>query len=452
MKEKPFIPASTVSLVRYEKALESVSKAVELAHALERLPRNATVFVKPNIVFWTHQTAFPMWGVVTTSRVVEDMVVLLKDHGVSRIIIGEGIVVYDPRDVQTPAHAFASLGYHTLAKRYGVNVINVFERPFESVDLGDGVTLKFNTDYLSSDFLVNLPVLKTHAQTVVSLGIKNIKGLIDIRSRKRCHCCDPGLDLHRMVGKLIRTIPASCTLIDGIFSNERGPMYDGKARRTNLLVASADPLAADMGGGAVLGYHPSEIPHLVHAAREKGRPLDPTTIEVRGERIEDVASRHEYLFPYNEKGTLPLPMEKMGIKGLSYRKYDLTICTYCSHVNGLTLAAIANAWEGKPWDQVEVLTGKVMTPTHGMKTVILIGKCMSQAHKGYKGADRVLAIPGCPPSIMDIGRALREAGIKVDLDIFRHKDAFPQRFLKRYSSHPEFDESFYRVCPPSNSN
>ena len=39
---------------------------------------------------------------------------------------------------------------------------------------------------LESDFLVNIPVLKTHVQTVVSLGIKNIKGLIDIESRKKC--------------------------------------------------------------------------------------------------------------------------------------------------------------------------------------------------------------------------------------------------------------------------
>jgi uncharacterized protein (DUF362 family) len=35
-------------------------------------------------------------------------------------------------------------------------------------------------------------------------------------------------------------MPPIFTLIDGIFSNERGPGPDGKLRRTNLLVASAD--------------------------------------------------------------------------------------------------------------------------------------------------------------------------------------------------------------------
>jgi uncharacterized protein (DUF362 family) len=437
--------ASAVALVRYEKPLESVRNAIELSGALERLPRGAKVFVKPNIVFWTRATAFPKWGVVTTSRVVEDMVVLLKERGVGGITIGEGTVVYDPKDTRTPAHAFESLGYGTLARRYGVKVVNVFERPFEPLDLGDGVTLNFNVDYLGSDFLVDLPVLKTHAQTVVSLGIKNVKGLIDIPSRKKCHRADSRKDLHYMVAKLLKSFPASCTLIDGIFSIERGPMYDGKARRSNVLAASADPLAADMVGAMLLGYEPQEVPHLLHAARQQGRSLDVSEIEIRGEKVEDLASRHEYFFPYNEQGSLPLPMEQMGIEGLSYRRYDLTICTYCSQVNGLTLAAIARAWKGIPWDNVEVLTGKVMAPSPGMKKTILLGACMSKAHKGFRGADQVIEVKGCPPSPEAIGRALREAGIEVDLDLFRLKDAFPGRFTKRYENNPEFDESFFSV-------
>jgi uncharacterized protein (DUF362 family) len=50
----------------------------------------------------------------------------------------------------------------------------------------------------------------------------------------------PGKDLHFLVSKLAEKMPPIFTLIDGIFSNERGPGPDGKLRRTNLLVASAD--------------------------------------------------------------------------------------------------------------------------------------------------------------------------------------------------------------------
>src|SRR5512136_1885145 len=370
---------SKVAMVRYETPLESVRRAIDLCHGLDHIPPAAKLFIKPNVVFWTKAVPFPKWGVVTTSRVVEDMVVLLKERGVNDITIGEGVGVYNPKDHETGKHAFESLGYNLLTKRYGVKVIDIFERPFEKVDLGDGVELKFNTDVLNSDFVVNIPVLKTHAQTMVSLGIKNIKGMIDINSRKKCHSADPEKDLHYMISRLTSTLPPSVTVLDGIFTNERGPAFDGKIRRSNLLVASPDMLAADKVGANILGFDPSEVPYLVHVAHQRGRPTDLSNVEVVGEKIEDVAMKLQYAFAYNDSGTLPAPMAKMGIKGLSYPKYDLSMCTYCSIITGVTLTAIAYAWKGDSWDDVEVLTGKVMKPTPGRKKTILLGKCMCEA-------------------------------------------------------------------------
>ena len=130
-----------VAIVRYEKPLTSVKQVVELADGLGHLPSRAKVFIKPNIAYWTRAVIFPKWGVVTTSRVVEDMVVLLKEQGVDDITIGEGMITLDPKDRATPAHAFETLGYQDLKKRYGVKYLNVFERPFEKLDLGDGVNL-----------------------------------------------------------------------------------------------------------------------------------------------------------------------------------------------------------------------------------------------------------------------------------------------------------------------
>ena len=152
-----------VAIVRYEKPLESVRRVVDLSRGLDDLPGQAKVFIKPNIVFWTRTTAFPKWGVVTTSRVVEDMVILLKERGIEEITLLEGITTFDPKDRETPAHAFETLGYNILKKRYGVKILNVFERPFKKIDLGAGVALNFNEDILQGDFVINLPVLKTHA-------------------------------------------------------------------------------------------------------------------------------------------------------------------------------------------------------------------------------------------------------------------------------------------------
>ena len=110
--------SSIVAVVRYQAPLESVKQAVNLCRGLEQVKPGMRVFIKPNIVFWTKATAFPKWGVITTSRVVEDMVFLLKERGVDDITIGEGMVTQNPKDGETPSHAFETLGYNTLRRRH----------------------------------------------------------------------------------------------------------------------------------------------------------------------------------------------------------------------------------------------------------------------------------------------------------------------------------------------
>ena len=436
-----------VAIVRYEKPLASVKKAVESSHGLDHLPSKAKVFIKPNIVFWTRAVPFPKWGVITTSRVVEDIVVLLKERGIDDITIGEGMVTNDAKDTKTPAHAFEYLGYGVLKQRYGIKYLNVFERPFEKLDLGNGVKLRFNSDILTSDFVIDLPVLKCHNQTVVSLGIKNLKGMIDIPSRKRCHNMNPGKDLNFWIAKLADKMPPMFTLLDGIYSNERGPGPDGRLHRTNLLLASADVLSADMVGARVLGYQPEQVPHLVYAAKNRSRPLDLSDIEVIGEQIEDVARYHEYDFKYSETedGIMPVPMAKQGLKGLYYQKFDLSMCTYCSGINGLMLSAIRFAWKGNPWDKVEVLTGKSMKPTAGMKKTILMGKCIYQAHKENPDIQEMIPVKGCPPKPQDMLNALHKAGIDADPGLFENIDKMPGFFMSRFEGKSEYDEAFFQV-------
>ena len=436
-----------VAVVRYEKPLESVRKAVEMSRGLDHLPTKAKVFIKPNIVFWTKAVAFPKWGVITTSRVVEDMILILKEHGIDDITIGEGTVTMNPNDMETPAHAFETLGYGKLKRKYGIKYLNVFERPFKKWNLGDGVAVRFNVDALESDFVVDLPVMKAHNQTVVSLGIKNLKGLIDVPSRKKCHNMTPGKDLHFWVSKLADPMPPMFTLQDGIYTNERGPGPDGKLQRTNLLVASADVLSADLVGAKILGYNPEQVPHLTHAAEHRRRPRDFSDIEVIGERIDDVARPHEYDFEYSqtEEVLLPTPLVKKGLKGVFYHKYDLSMCTYCSGVNGLMLSAIRFAWKNEPWDDVEILTGKSMKPTPGKKKTILMGKCIYQAHKDNPDIREAIPIKGCPPKPEDMLKALHTAGIDADPALFENIDTLPGFYMGRYEGKPDFDESFFQV-------
>jgi uncharacterized protein (DUF362 family) len=436
-----------VAVVRYEEPSQSVRRAVELCRGLDHLPARARVFIKPNIVFWTRSVAFPKWGVITTSRVVEDVILLLKERGIDDITIGEGTVTMTPGDTETAAHAFETLGYRALQRTYGVKCLNVFERPFTPVDLGDGFKLSFNADALESDFIVDLPVLKSHNQTVVSLGIKNLKGLIDIPSRKRCHSMHPGRDLHAWVARLADPMPPMFTLIDGIYSNERGPGFDGRMHRSNVLVASADVLSVDLVGARILGHGPGQVPHLVHAAGNHGRPWDLSDVAILGEKIEAVARYHEHDFTYSETpgGIMPAPLAREGLQGIFYRKYDLSMCTYCSAVNGIMLSAIRHAWKGAPWDSVEVLTGKSMQPTPGMKKTILVGRCMYKAHRKNPTIREMIAVTGCPPEPEGLLNALRQAGIDADSKWFANMDRLPGVFMSRYAGRPEFEEGHFRL-------
>ncbi|MCB2188477.1 MAG: DUF362 domain-containing protein [Deltaproteobacteria bacterium] len=435
-----------VAIVRYEEPGESVRQAVELSQGLAGLPQGAKVFLKPNIVFWTKAVPFPKWGVITTSRVVEDLVVLLKEAGAAQITIGEGMVMYDPKDTATPAHAFETLGYNELGRRYGVKTVNVFERPFRQVDLGDGVELAFNVDALDSDFLVDLPVMKTHAQARLSLGLKNLKGLIDIPSRKKCHNAEPGRGLDFMVSHLAQALPPMFTLVDGIYTIERGPSFDGKVHRSNLLAASADLLSADFAAARLLGHDPAEVPHLALAAARAGRPTDLSDVEVKGLDPAEVGTYHGWDYEYTPDGSLPLPMVKAGVAGLAFYKYDDTLCTYCSGLNGIMLAAISLAWQGKPFDEVEVLTGKAMAPRGQAHKTILVGKCMYQAHKDNPAIQEMLAIKGCPPKAEQIVTALHQAGIPVNEAMFEHMDQLPGFFMGRYAGRPEFEEAHFQVA------
>jgi hypothetical protein len=166
---------------------------------------------------------------------------------------------------------------------------------------------------------------------------------------------------------------------------------------------------------------------------------------VVGEKIEAVASLHEYAFPYTENGNLPKSLEKMGVKGLSYRKYDHTICTYCVALNTNILVAIANAWRGEPWDEIEILTGKMMKPTPGKKKTILIGKCMYQVNKDDSNIMEMIAIKGCPPDLKEVMKALQQAGIDVSPTFFKNVDMAGGYFMKRYEGKPEFEESFFKI-------
>jgi len=439
---------SKVSIVKYEEPLESVRKVVELTNLFEEIPKNAKVFIKPNIVYWNAATNFPKWGVITTSRVIEDVIILLKEREIDDISIGEGIVTVDIKDTETAKDAFEKLGYNVLKERYGVKTINTFEHKFEKIDLDTGFKVNFNSEALAADIVIDIPVLKTHSQAVVTLGFKNLKGLINYASRKKFHSDDPVKDLHHNLAKLPKKLKKVLTIIDGIYTLERGPAIDGKAHRKNILVASSDILSADLVGAKLLGIEPPDVPHLVQAAKDRNRPMDLSDVEIVGESIDSLASHHEWDFLYNDAGDLPLPLERIGVKGLKYHKYDSTLCTYCSAINGALLMVIKGAWQmrkGKPFDNVEFLNGKLQEPTPGMDKTILIGQCQYNKHKDHPDIKEMIPIRGCPPSFDDVRTAFSQIGIELPSNMLQNINMGAGFLLGKYRGKTEFKESFFQI-------
>ena len=107
-----------VSLVQYTGSPDSLKEIIELCGGFEKLDKNAGVLIKPNLVTWDNQYTIAPFGVFTTTRLVEDLVIMLKDYGVRDISIGEGSVEFQ-KGTGT-MDAYTGLGYNKLIKKYGV--------------------------------------------------------------------------------------------------------------------------------------------------------------------------------------------------------------------------------------------------------------------------------------------------------------------------------------------
>jgi hypothetical protein len=138
-------------------------------------------------------------------------------------------------------------------------------------------------------------------------------------------------------------------------------------------------------------------------------------------------------------------LAKLGLEGVAYPKYDLTMCTYCSLLTGAVLTSIRFAWKGEPFDDVEVLTGKIMAPTPGKKKTILLGQCMYKANKDHPDIREMIPIKSCPPQPKAVVKALHQAGIEVDPTIIENIDQMPGFFMGRYKDKPEFEEAHFTI-------
>lgn len=376
-----------VSIVKYDKTLDSLRKAVELCNGFEELKPHSKVLLKPNIVASGTPSKMPPYGIVTTSRMVEDLIQLLHEKGCRDISIGEGTPVNEELGTNTPK-GYRWSGIARVARKYGAKLIDFNNESYQNVEL-DGAKIRISSVALESEFFINLPVLKTHYQTKVSLGLKNLKGCLDTRAKREFH--RKGLD--RMIALLNTKVKPKLTIIDGIYALERGPDTAGTAHRMNLVIVGKDILSCDIVGSTVLGIEPSSVTHLKEFASIAGQPLDMGMVDVRGESIKEVTKRLEW--NVNFEDTFP---RLTGILGVTIQNPGPSFCSGCYGSVAPALMAFCKDNKGIALDNVEICCGSEVKAKRESKKVFLLGICAIAANKDLKDA---IKIKGCPPKTAD---------------------------------------------------
>jgi len=377
----------TVSVVRFDGSLDSLRRAIELCNGFEQLDSNRRILIKPNNCF--RHPIQPPYGMVTTSTITELIVQLLLEHGCRDISIGEGAIIgiFDELAPSTK-RGFQGTGIDRVAKKYGIKLIDFNKGPFQELDLG-GIKAQVSKTALETHFLINVPVLKTHFQTKVSLGFKNLKGCLNKASKKRFHTSDK-LDL--LIYWLNEAIKSDLVIIDGIYMLEKGPeTLAGVAHRKDLIIASPDIFECDVIGATILGIDPSEVDHLREFAKRHNRSLDISAIQIKGEDIESVKEHLEWQFVPDRELLSP-----KGVTGLSAPYPGQTLCCACAATLALALSILAKDNPKMDLGGAHLYYGLELKPERDARDVLLYGNCAIKNSKGLKNATR---IEGCPPTL-----------------------------------------------------
>ncbi|MFH2091683.1 MAG: DUF362 domain-containing protein [Pseudomonadota bacterium] len=148
-----------------------------------------------------------------------------------------------------------------------ISLSYIDDRKFVPVTIKDAMVLSqwtFYKDALEADCYINVPVAKHHGLSGLSLGLKNIMGVIG-GSRGRIH-----FQLGEKLADLNRVIAPAFTLVDAtrvIVRNgpQGGDLADVKTLDT--IIGSQDPVAADAYATTLFGLTPDQIESTVHAHR-----------------------------------------------------------------------------------------------------------------------------------------------------------------------------------------
>jgi uncharacterized protein (DUF362 family)/Pyruvate/2-oxoacid:ferredoxin oxidoreductase delta subunit len=122
--------------------------------------------------------------------------------------------------------------------------------------------------FLQEACFINLPVLKTHVVSTMTLGMKNPMGILPRPDRRAMHT----LGIAQCIVDMNRGIKPDLTIVDGSVGQDgEGPLYGEKAD-LQVLVAGRDSLTVDLFCCKLVGVEAHDVPHLKLALEQLEKP------------------------------------------------------------------------------------------------------------------------------------------------------------------------------------
>jgi uncharacterized protein (DUF362 family) len=346
-----------------------------------------TAILKPNIVI----PAKPKSAIITHPAVVEAVVGVLKEKGFEDIVIGEGAGVGADESM-----IFDISEYKKLEKA-GVRLVNLNKAERVGIKWKYG-TLKIPEIVAETDLYVNIPKMKTHGQTTVTLAMKNQKGLLLNADKKRFHL----LGLHEPIAELAKVMKPDLIVVDAVEAMEgEGPLR-GKKKKVGVLVIGTNLLEVDMACCEIMGIEYEKVKHIKEGLEQNIGPEKP---EITGINPEEVKTSFNF-----KKAN-----EKYGHILNVYSWRNPYACSMC--IDSFSLAVKSSIRNPKYWltfipkfaylalfKRIDIIQGShaEIPAKHEYGRIICLGDCTKEIAK-KKG---FMYVKGCPPKSKDILEAL----------------------------------------------
>jgi uncharacterized protein (DUF362 family) len=252
-----------------------VQATVKALGGIERFVKPGNdVIIKPNICVAYHSYEY---AATTNPEVVAAIVSLCLGAGAKRVR------VMDQPFGGTPESAYARSGIGEAVKGAGGQMEIMSGIKFKEVPIPNGKDIKswkVYRDALDADVLINVPIAKHHNLGRLTLGMKNLMGLIDQRGSFH-------FNLGQRLADLASLVRPELTIIDGVrILMNHGPTGGSldDVKLTNTVIASHDMVAADSFATSLFKLTSADIPAIASGA---GMGLG--TADLHNVKIEEIS-------------------------------------------------------------------------------------------------------------------------------------------------------------------